>query len=894
MRRLIYLALPAVLALGVPGPSQTTPAQGLSAREECPESADRRTERGWQQYRSGDMAGARAEFGAAVDQCPAHTGALTGLGYVALRDGDLAEAVARFSTVVEGDSEQVDALVGLGLVAWRRGDLPEAHERFAEVLRVDPSRADARDYLARLPRILGPPPVRPPLVLPDTTVYPARTAISRFEVRTPRGWEPFYIKGVNLGAALPGRNPSEFPDSATYAEWIRQIGGMGANTIRLYTIHPPHLYRALERYNRDHPQRPLWLIQGVWTELPPAHDYENVEWKGQFFAEMHRVVDVLHGRADVEPRPGHAWGHYTADVSRWVLAYIIGREWEPYSVVGFDELHPGLHDWRGRYLTMTGGSASEAWMAKASEEIISYEMESYRAQRPVAYTNWPTLDPISHPTELGEAEEMQIRGVVPDRPLRRHDEDVVSLGQTPVRATVEFPAGYFAAFHAYPYYPDFMVLDPEYGRTRSPLGASNYFGYLTELKRHFHDIPVVIAEYGVPASLGTAHLQPQGWHHGGHTERAMAEIDARLTQEIAAAGMAGGIVFAWIDEWFKKNWLVIDFEIPLERNLLWLNRLDPEQHYGMLAMEPAEILPGATLRDRLPAWDSVPALYETPDGIRVRGAADEAHLWVLVEGGAARSASGLMLGFDVLDSSAGDFRWPGRIGPRLPVGLEFVLLHERNGVRLVVDPPYNPFALTVVPKGSTNREVTVDIDAPPAGFFTGRYAHVFNRPYLPVPNSDGVYEPLRLITNVPRVGRDSTGYVGLGYDRGRLPAGPPPDGNWEFLESENAFEVRIPWGLLNITDPSQRRVLRDHPGSRGRSDFGTGRIDGIRVLAALPDGEGEWRTLPGSGVARDVALFSWDIWETPRWRPRVRPVYDAMRQAFETIRPPVLEAGGES
>ena len=31
--------------------------------------------------------------------------------------------------------------------------------------------------------------------------------------------------------------------------------------------------------------------------------------------------------------------------------------------------------------------------------VIAYETETYRAQRPIAYTNWPTLDPLHHPTE---------------------------------------------------------------------------------------------------------------------------------------------------------------------------------------------------------------------------------------------------------------------------------------------------------------------------------------------------------------------------------------------------------------------------------------------------------------------------------------------------------------
>jgi hypothetical protein len=71
---------------------------------------------------------------------------------------------------------------------------------------------------------------------------------------------------------------------------------------------------------------------------------------GAFFDEMRRVVDLLHGRADIEPRPGHASGHYTEDVSSWVLGYILGREWEPYSVERFNEMYPEMGAFQGEYV----------------------------------------------------------------------------------------------------------------------------------------------------------------------------------------------------------------------------------------------------------------------------------------------------------------------------------------------------------------------------------------------------------------------------------------------------------------------------------------------------------------------------------------------------------------
>src|SRR2546430_7271364 len=38
-----------------------------------------------------------------------------------------------------------------------------------------------------------------------------------FEVRTTSGWRPLYVKGINLGVALPGHFPSDFPtDDSNY------------------------------------------------------------------------------------------------------------------------------------------------------------------------------------------------------------------------------------------------------------------------------------------------------------------------------------------------------------------------------------------------------------------------------------------------------------------------------------------------------------------------------------------------------------------------------------------------------------------------------------------------------------------------------------------------------
>ncbi len=829
MRLSTALATLALAVVAVAGRAQQ-PAVTLS----CAPLASALSEalgRGWTAWRAGDVGGADSLFQTVLAACPAHGGANDGAGYVALRANDLTAAAARFDRALAANPLDYDALTGRGMVAFRAADHAAARALFQMALTVVPGDALSRSYLDRLPSVLDSSAL-PPRPRPARRVVAARTGPRTFLVPDGRGgWKPIWIKAVNVGAALPGKHPSEFPpDDSTYERWIKLAADMGANALRFYTIHPPHLYRALRRWNMAHPARPMWIIHGVWTELPPGEQeeqYDDSAWTGEFHDEMRRVVDLLHGHALIPARPGHASGVYTADVSPWVLGYIIGREWEPYSVVAYAAAHPGRTSYHGTYLTIDGGNAVESWLAAFCDSLIRYEMGRYNAQRPIAYTNWPTLDPLTHPTESTREEEDSIRRargqVMPERP-REFDNDAIGLDAAKMRATAAYPAGVFASYHAYPYYPDFLVLDPGYLRARSPEGPSAYFGYLRELVEHHRDMPVVISEYGVPSSRGVAHVQPQGWNHGGHSEAAQAAIDARLTRDIRASGAAGAGLFAIIDEWFKKNWIVIDFEQPLERNRLWLNPLDAEQNYGVVAMRPgpadsAIVIDGRgdDWRGRAP-WYHNDTLARTPPipAIRpppgtdpaakpaplpaplqlraLRVASDEAYVYLRLDVGAIDWARGrYLIGIDTYRADLGDTRFP-YTDTASPVGLEFVLdLHGPVGSHLLVDAPYNPY-----------RRVPIAGANPPES------QSVYHVPFRTVANSEGRYDSLRVVTNRHRIGRDGTDYPEVGSDRSLLLFARQADNSladWYADSASGIIEVRIPWGMLNVLDPSSRTVL---------------------------------------------------------------------------------------
>ena len=477
-------------------------------------------------------------------------------------------------------------------------------------------------------------------------------------------------------------------------------------------------------------------------------------------------------------------------------------------------------------------------MAEQCDYLLSYEWDTYHAARPVAYTNWPTLDPLRHATEPTREEETTIRrrqGLATRTRLKEYDNDGDGLDAMLVRPTAANLGGYFAAFHAYPYYPDFIGLDSAYGAARASAGPSHYFGYLQDLKRHHAGRPLLIAEYGVPSSRGLAHLDADGLHHGGHDEAGMAAADARLTREIREAGLAGGILFAWLDEWFKHNWVVIDLERPADRTRLWHNVQDAEQHYGLLGQYAGDAdrpVPGGD-----PArWrgGALPRSYGD-DSLRLRVGWDPAYLYLAIEDAQANA------------------RYRIDIDTWKSFGVEFVVVvNDTADAQLLVTPTYNPY---VGPKPGMR---PTDLD-----LFYNDEASVDAR------RAEGAFDSLFVTTNRFRVARDGRRFAARGVNRGRLRYGRAANSSnadWYLDRAEAMLEIRLPWNLLNVTDPSSRAVLAR---VRPSGQFRTAITDGFRFVVSRPNA----RVGPTPTVA-------WPTWEVPRFHERLKPAYYAMQAVW--------------
>ncbi len=661
-----------------------------------------------------------------------------------------------------------------------------------------------------------------------------------------QNWEDVFIKGVNLGAALPGRYPSEFTAAREdYARWLRQMCEAGFNAVRVYTILPPEFYQALARHNFDYSRRPIYLFQGIWSPLPEDGNYFAEGFVRERKREIRRAVDLIHGRAIIRPRPGHASGTYNADVSGFTIGFLFGREWEPHSVMTNDSLHQGLDSYDGDFFSVPQGSPTEVWLAQMLDFLVRYETAEHQSQRPVSFVNWLPLDPMHHPTEFIEGEH-----------IREYDNDLVEVDVVHIHTTPLNRAGFFAAYHAYPYYPDFVSQQQEYVDCESRFGKDNYAGYLRHLKAYHHGMALLIAEFGVPSSRGNSHYSPFGWSQGGHTEEEQAGWNIRQFQDIYDEGCAGGLVFAWLDEWFKHNWLVQDFEKPKERNRFWHNVQDPEQCYGLVKFGPEKV----TVDGDPSEWDGAPVLKGSG---RLRGLwldADPGYLYCRIDLAEPIEwdSAGLVIAIDSYDPKSGALRL-GFLEADATHGVEFLVHFADTGrAEVLVSKPYE--------------------------VFSNPYWE-YRPEYRTRPDSTGLFVSERLLSNRQRVSPDGrvfaehvTGFGQLRYGRSDSVS------LADWFVNDSVLELRLPWGCLNVTDPSSHMVLQDDPDTPGLDIVETDgfsvavleyRKQGLRIVEALPGMK--------NGKVRFSRRWRWTGWEIPEYRERLKKGYRLMAEALPRL-----------
>jgi hypothetical protein len=613
-----------------------------------------------------------------------------------------------------------------------------------------------------------------------------------FAVKEQNQFKNIFLRGVNLGVAMPGYFPSQFSMSrAEYLNWFDLISRMNANTIRVYTVLPPDFYEALAQFNYEHSNRQLFLVQGVWINDPEMGIYTHSESELNFKKEIAKAIDVIHGNALALKKAGSAEGIYSTDVSQFVVGIVLGHEWDSkfVSKTNLEALKKSSLKERfshyGNFITLHSGTPMENWLAKMIDFTATYEISKYHEQRPLSFINWQALDPMFHSQEYSRR--------------NGQDYDGEAIDMRKFNSTELFRAGLFAAVHAYPYFPDFVYLEDKYSKTKNRKGVKDsYKAYLEDLKSNLPDIPMLVAEYGLSSSRGNSRFNPDGFHQGSHSEAEQADLSKQLTWNILDAGAAGALFFEWADEWFKPNWLTQKMEQPADRIIYWHNKENPEQNYGIMAIEVKGKIIDGLINDwnHSFATDDMQMIYDT----------DPAYI------NFAFRIPGYFPGKDELLISLVTKKTDNRIK-----SVEHVIkLKDKESSAIMC----NDFRS----KQQLNEESQ--------NIFSEKPSPVF-------------------------------------YDQSKLKFGKSSDStlsnsDWYYDSATSVIELRLPWNLLHISDPSSRSMTMDSI---------LFEIEGFQLSATVND--------------RQIGseFLTWEKWDEPDYKTRLKPIFSMFQKLMPELVP---------
>lgn len=607
-------------------------------------------------------------------------------------------------------------------------------------------------------------------------------------------WESFEIRGVDMGTGIPGSWSTDFAaDKETYLRWFREIQEMGANTVRIYTVNPESFYEAFYEFNQGNDD-PLYLLQGVWIDENAQNSHIDAldrNFAGAFLRDCRQAVDVIHGKKKIgtDAPKNVAKGSFKRDISEWVIGYIIGVEWEPVIVSYTNDIYSGEPEksqYSGNYLyTTEDASPFEAMLCSVGDDMIAYETGKYGQQRLLAFSNWPTTDPFTYPEEI-------------QKNLNKY----CSVDVEHIRTTEKVLSGQFASYHVYPYYPNYI----NYLDDWSIYGIDDqkdylidgeihsYRAYLHALAEH-HSVPVIISEFGVPSSRGMASRDVrQGFHQGGMSEREQSEALAACYREIMEAGCAGSCIFSWQDEWFKRTWNTVH-AVNLRRTCFWSDYQTNEQSFGLVSFDPVST-EFCCNDGNLSEWNDAD-LVSRENGSELFMKSDVKYLYFRIHCPDMDFENDTYyIPIDVTPESGS--RECAMNGLRFDAAADFLIrIHGQTDSRVLVQERYDALRSTA----------SIDVygfDTYVEGNIPAKDSPVFTDIRLPL------QAPVNLIYGSgQRITADS-------YITGKLlyGNGDPNSGdflsNSDFFHQGNDIEIRIPWQLLNFSDPTSGEIHDDY------------------------------------------------------------------------------------
>lgn len=601
------------------------------------------------------------------------------------------------------------------------------------------------------------------------------------------GYEIFMVKGVTLDSSLPGHFATDYKaDEKTYQRWFDRIAAMGANTIRLNQIMDDDFYNALYEFNTSR-QEPLYLVQSIWVEDHAQNSTYDAYASGFFNVlkeNCRTAVDVIHGKRAVSLGRVGGSGSYRKDVSKWTIGYIVGTSWNPNVITYTDHSNENGGSFSGKYIQTTDESSPfENLLAEVMNDILTYESQKYKEQRLVSFVSEPATDPFEYTYDI-----------------KLQSDKIVSIDANHFIPTGDIKSGFFASYQSYGYITDFSkcLADSELQRLAeyyNKIDKTTSDGGYIEMLNLYHEMPVLITSYGFSTARGIDILNT-----GFITEQKQGESLVKKFDEFVKAGCCGAVISTWQDNWSNRTWNT-QYAIDTMQEKNWCDAQSVDQKYGLMSFDPGKT-------ERLCYIDGDPSEWDEKDLISVQNNQsisvkyDEEFVYFMVKENNLNQQEAIYIPIDITPKS-GSYE-----SPEYSVSFDrladfLVEIKGKDRARLLVQKYYDSTS-AMYEKSISGVDPYVDVPDP--------YSSEFNVARMVLKKSPDPLVSLQQMSMEQRFSFDlfptyDTGI--LNYGNGN-PNSDDYNSQADFIFGSDCVEIRIPWQVLNFSDPSNMMIHDDY------------------------------------------------------------------------------------
>ncbi|MCA9766259.1 MAG: hypothetical protein KC455_07570 [Carnobacterium sp.] len=588
-------------------------------------------------------------------------------------------------------------------------------------------------------------------------------------------WSAIKIKGVELNSFEPGYARFEsITPKKDILNWLNQIGEMHANVIKVPYIQSPSFYSAIYEYNMDRDE-PLYVMHEILLDEKAVlknYDAFDKDILKHVKKDIKKTINVINGQALIFSNKRSHRGLYLKDISKYNLGYIVGTNTNPEIVTLTNAQYPNKTNYDGDYFSVEDGNAFEVFVGEVLDFSAKYEIEKYKKSSLFSFLSSVETDPLEYKQESN---------------LTKYASNDIG------KVNPKDGDNLFISYKYHPSSSDFLEYEyTDFEKEAESTTESVVSKHLDRLMATY-TLPLVISDTGISSSRAKSRVdEKDGFSRGGFSEKEQGEKMIELVDKIYQSGAAGVVLSSWQDDWTRlTSFSLVEDYLDQSNSSYWHDLQSSDESFGFLKFEPGKKKDKVYVDGKFLDWKNTKKLLET-DGIKLKVKSDLSNLYVLIEKKDWSLTEDLLyLGLDVTPLS-GSKTWQKEA--EFTNKADFIVkLQGYNESRIVVNERYNLF-----------------------NYLYKYYANIIEKEdTMPDENSDQ-FEAIYLLNRKKFYLKDRDKVLfPIYYETGKLTYGtdnPKEDefnSKADFNKQGDKVEVKIPWSLLNVKDPLEKKSYGD-------------------------------------------------------------------------------------